>query len=150
MNPKRRTRLIVVLFVLVGAGISVSLVLVALNENINMFYPPEAVVAGDVPVGAQIRAGGMVLDGSIQRDTSSLDVSFVLTDYVGSEFQVAYSGILPDLFREGQGVIVQGALDADGLFTASQVLAKHDENYMPPELAGMTVQNKPKPLIYDR
>jgi cytochrome c-type biogenesis protein CcmE len=150
VNPKRRTRLVVVLFVLVGAGISVSLVLVALNENINMFYPPEALVAGEVPVGAQIRAGGMVLDGSIRRDASSLDVSFVLTDYVGSEFRVAYSGILPDLFREGQGVIVQGTLGADGTFTANQVLAKHDENYMPPELAGMTAQKKPSPLIYDR
>jgi len=152
VNPKRRTRLIVVLFVLAGAGISVSLVLVALNENINMFYPPEAIAAGEVPVGAQIRAGGMVLDGSVERDTSSLDVSFVLTDHVGSEFTVVYSGILPDLFREGQGVIVQGQLGENGLFKASQVLAKHDENYMPPELADLSpgLKKKPNPLIYDR
>ena len=152
MNPKRRNRLIIALFLLAGAGLSVSLVLVALNENINMFYPPQAVVSGEAPVGAQIRAGGMVLDGSMVRDSDGLDVSFTLTDYVDAEFTVAYSGILPDLFREGQGVIVQGRLESDGLFRADQVLAKHDENYMPPELADMSlgIQKKPNPLIYDR
>jgi len=150
VNPKRRTRLIVVLFLLAGAGISVALVLVALNENINMFYPPEAVVAGEAPVDAQIRAGGMVLEGSVDRDSESLDVRFVLTDFDGSEFTVLYSGILPDLFREGQGVIVQGQLDGSGVFQADQVLAKHDENYMPPELAEMSPghQKKPNPLNY--
>ena len=148
MNPKRRTRLVVILFLLAGAGISVTLVLVALNENINMFYPPEAVVAGDAPVGAQIRAGGMVLDGSVVRDGNGLDVSFVLTDFAGAEFTVLYSGILPDLFREGQGVIVQGELDAGRVFKASQVLAKHDENYMPPEVADISpeARKKPNPL----
>ena len=152
MNPKRRTRLIAALFLLVGAGVSVTLVLLALNENINMFYPPEAVVAGEAPVGTQIRAGGMVLEGSVDRDPESLDVSFVLTDYVNSEFPVRYSGILPDLFREGQGIIVQGELSGEGVFRASQVLAKHDENYMPPELAEMSPghQKKPNPLNYDR
>ena len=145
MNPKRRTRLIVALFVLAGSGLSVALVLLALNENINMFYPPEAIVAGEVPVGAQIRAGGMVLDGSVERDPETLDVSFVLTDYLGSEFRVHYSGILPDLFREGQGVIVQGRLTDGGEFEAAQVLAKHDENYMPPELEGMSPRHKEKP-----
>jgi cytochrome c-type biogenesis protein CcmE len=152
VHPKRRTRLIVVLFVLAGVGISVTLVLVALNENINMFYPPEAVVSGEAPVGAQIRAGGMVLDGSVLRDGESLDVSFVLTDYVGSEFKVIYSGILPDLFREGQGIIVQGTIHEEGHFEANQVLAKHDENYMPPELAGMSEGHqpaeKPRPLNF--
>jgi cytochrome c-type biogenesis protein CcmE len=152
VNPKRRTRLVAVLFLLVGAGVSVSLVLLALNENINMFYPPEAVAAGEAPVGAQIRAGGMVLEGSVARDVESLDVSFVLTDYVSSEFTVRYSGILPDLFREGQGIIVQGAIGEDGVFEANQVLAKHDENYMPPELADMSPghQKQPNPLNYDR
>ncbi len=152
MNPKRRTRLTVVLFLLAGAGVSVTLVLLALNENINMFYPPEAVVGGEAPVGTQIRAGGMVLEGSVDRDSESLDVSFVLTDYVGAEFPVRYSGILPDLFREGQGIIVQGELNGEGVFRASQVLAKHDENYMPPELAEMSAghQKKPNPLNYDR
>lgn len=152
MNPKRRTRLIVVLFLLAGAGVSTTLVLLALNENINMFYPPDAVVAGDAPRGAQIRAGGMVLEDSVSRNQQSLEVSFVLTDYAGSEFEVRYSGILPDLFREGQGIIVQGELSQAGVFEASQVLAKHDENYMPPELADMSPghQKKPNPLNYDR
>lgn len=155
MNPKRRTRLIVVLFLVVGAGVSTTLVLLALNENINMFYPPEAVVSGEAPTGAQIRAGGMVLEGSVARDQESLAVSFMLTDYVGSEFEVRYSGILPDLFREGQGVIVQGELSEAELsearvFQASQVLAKHDENYMPPELAELSEGHQKKPnLIND-
>jgi len=150
VNPKRRNRLIAVLFLVAGAGISVSLVLLALNENINMFYPPDAVVSGEAPVGAQIRAGGMVADGSVLRDPDGLDVSFVLTDYKGSEFEVRYSGILPDLFREGQGVIVQGELTDNGHFRASQVLAKHDENYMPPELAEPSPGHQKKPnLITD-
>jgi cytochrome c-type biogenesis protein CcmE len=80
----------------------------------------------------------MVMDGSVARQDNGLDVQFVLTDYKGAEFPVRYSGILPDLFREGQGVLVQGELGADGVFMADEVLAKHDENYMPPELAGMT------------
>jgi cytochrome c-type biogenesis protein CcmE len=148
MHPKRRSRLFIVLFLVVGAGISVALVLTALNENLNMFYPPEQVAGGEAPVGAQIRAGGMVLDGSINRDGETLDVSFILTDYKGAEFTVIYSGILPDLFREGQGVLVQGELRPDGHFKASQVLAKHDENYMPPELVELSQgqQKKPNPL----
>jgi len=137
VNPKRRNRLIIVTFVLVGAAVSVGLVLTALNENINLFYPPDQIVGGDAPVGAQIRAGGMVLDGSVAHTGSELDVEFVLTDYKGAEFKVLYSGILPDLFREGQGVLVRGELDAAGVFQAQEVLAKHDENYMPPELEGM-------------
>ena len=152
MHPKRRSRLFVVLFLVVGAGISVALVLTALNENLNMFYPPDQVAGGEAPVGAQIRAGGMVLDGSVNRDFETLDVSFVLTDYQGAEFTVVYSGILPDLFREGQGVIVQGQLESDGQFKASQVLAKHDETYMPPELADLSEghQKKPNPLNNDQ
>jgi len=151
MHPKRRNRLLIVLFLVVGVGISVALVLTALNENLNMFYPPDQIVGGEAPVGAQIRAGGMVLDGSVDRDGKSLDVTFVLTDYQGAEFPVVYSGILPDLFREGQGIIVQGQLSTDGHFQANQVLAKHDENYMPPELADMSPghQKKPNPLNYD-
>ncbi|MDH3641044.1 MAG: cytochrome c maturation protein CcmE, partial [Gammaproteobacteria bacterium] len=121
----------------VGAAVSVGLVLTALNENINLFYPPDQIVGGDAPVGAQIRAGGMVMDGSVVHTGADLDVEFVLTDYDGAEFKVLYSGILPDLFREGQGVLVRGELDAAGVFQAEEVLAKHDENYMPPELEGM-------------
>ncbi|MEQ8859354.1 MAG: cytochrome c maturation protein CcmE [Pseudomonadales bacterium] len=138
MNPKRRNRLVIVLFLLVGAGATAALALVALNDNLNLFYPPDQIVGGDAPMGARIRAGGMVMDGSVARQDNGLEVRFVLTDYKGAEFPVRYSGILPDLFREGQGVLVQGELGADGVFAADEVLAKHDENYMPPELAGMT------------
>jgi cytochrome c-type biogenesis protein CcmE len=134
--------LIVVTFLLVGAAISVALVLTALNENLNLFYPPDKIVAGDAPVGSQIRAGGMVLEGSVAHTGSELDVEFVLTDYNGAEFNVLYSGILPDLFGDGQGVLVRGQLDADGVFQAEEVLAKHDENYMPPELVGMRASDK--------
>ena len=137
MNPKRRTRLITIGFVFVGAGLTVALVLYALNENLNLFYPPDQIVSGAAPTGSQIRAGGMVLEGSVARPGDDLDVEFVLTDYQGSEFKVSYSGILPDLFREGQGILVRGKLDDAGVFQAQEVLAKHDETYMPPELAGM-------------
>jgi len=136
MNPKRRNRLFAVLFLLAGAGATVALVLASLNQNINLFYPPEQIVGGQAPIGSPIRAGGMVLDGSVVRE-GGLDVTFVLTDHNGSEFPVRYSGILPDLFREGQGILVQGELSASGTFEARQVLAKHDETYMPAELAGM-------------
>ena len=137
MNPKRRNRLLLVLFLLTGAGITVGLTLAALNENLNLFYPPDQIVGGEAPVGARIRAGGMVMDGSVTRADNGLDVHFVLTDHEGSNFEVVYSGILPDLFREGQGVLVHGELGPDGVFRADQVLAKHDETYMPPEVADM-------------
>jgi len=137
MNPKRRNRLVIVLFLVAGAAVTVGLTLAALNENLNLFYPPDKVVSGEAPTGTRIRAGGMVMNGTVIRGANGLDVSFVLTDYEGSEFEVRYSGILPDLFREGQGVLVNGELAPDGVFHAREVLAKHDENYMPPELAGM-------------
>ncbi len=137
MNPKRRNRLVVVLFLVAGAALTVGLVLTALNENLNLFYPPDQIVSGEAPVGARIRAGGMVQDGSVVRDSNGLDVTFVVTDHRGSEFPVRYSGILPDLFREGQGILVTGELGHDGVFHAREVLAKHDENYMPPELSNM-------------
>ena len=137
MNPRRRNRLLTIGFVFVGAALTVAMVLYALNENLNLFYPPDQIAAGEAPVGSQIRAGGMVLEGSVERSGAELDVRFVLTDYQGSQFPVVYSGILPDLFREGQGILVRGQLDAAGTFQAQEVLAKHDENYMPPELADM-------------
>jgi len=133
MHPLRRRRLIIVGFVVVGAAMTVALVLTALKDNINLFYPPDAVVAGEAPVGARIRAGGMVLEGSIKRDTQSLRVEFIVTDYE-AQVPVVYTGILPDLFDEGQGVVASGTLDANGVFQATEVLAKHDENYMPPEV----------------
>jgi cytochrome c-type biogenesis protein CcmE len=134
MHPLRRKRLIVIVFVLAGVAVTATLVLSALEENINLFYPPEQVVGGEAPVGKRIRVGGMVLEGSVERASDSLEVGFVLTDRRGSDVAVRYSGMLPDLFREGQGILVTGELGQAGVFQADEVLAKHDENYMPPEL----------------
>ena len=134
MKPQRRNRLLLLTFVVMGAGTAVGLALMALNENINLFYAPDQIVQGEAPVGQVIRAGGMVKTGSIERSTTDLKVNFVASDLMGSEFTIQYEGVLPDLFREGQGVIARGQLNADGLFVAEEVLAKHDENYMPPEI----------------
>jgi cytochrome c-type biogenesis protein CcmE len=135
MNRTRRNRLLAVGFLVVGTAATVGLVLTALNENINLFYPPDQVAGGEAPHGTRIRAGGMVEEGSVKRIGEGLTVEFVLTDYRGASFPVRYTGILPDLFREGQGILVQGELQDDGLFLAQEVLAKHDETYMPPEIA---------------
>ncbi|MCZ6659250.1 MAG: cytochrome c maturation protein CcmE [Gammaproteobacteria bacterium] len=145
MQRTRRNRLITVAFLFAGATLTVGLLLLAANENLNLFYPPEKVVNGEAPTGTGIRAGGMVVEGSVQRTGDDLDVEFVLTDYQGSDFTVVYSGILPDLFREGQGVLVQGQLDASRVFRAEQVLAKHDESYMPPELADLDLDRGSAP-----
>ncbi|MDG0980690.1 MAG: cytochrome c maturation protein CcmE [Halieaceae bacterium] len=134
MHPKRKKRLIVVLAVVVLSSLGIGLVTYGLRGNINLFYPPADVIAGKAPVGQSIRVGGMVVEGSIQRSDNSLDVRFEVTDYAGT-VPVLYSGILPDLFGEGQGVVAAGKLDKLGIFVADEVLAKHDENYMPPEVA---------------
>lgn len=117
-----------------GVGIAASLALMALQENINLFFSPSQVRSGEAPVGTPFRLGGMVVDGSVERGDQSLDIRFDLTDTAQS-VTVVFSGILPDLFREGQGIVAQGSVDDSGLFTATQVLAKHDETYMPPEVA---------------
>lgn len=143
MHPLRRQRLMIVLFVVVAAGIAVGLLGYALRENINLFYPPSAIAAGEAPVGRDIRAGGMVLEGSIQRAPDSLAVSFIVTDYQAN-VTVTYTGILPDLFSEGEGVVVTGQLDEQGIFRASQVLAKHDEKYMPPEVSDALKNARPE------
>jgi cytochrome c-type biogenesis protein CcmE len=140
MHPIRRKRLIAVAFLLAGVAATAALVLRALNENLNLFYPPAEVVSGAAPVGARIRAGGMVKEGSVRRATDGVEVRFVVTDYQGADFTVVYAGILPDLFREGKGILATGKLGEDGVFKAEEVLAKHDENYMPPELKGMGKQ----------
>ncbi|MBY4675978.1 cytochrome c maturation protein CcmE [Marinobacterium arenosum] len=134
MNAKRKQRLMIVLFIVFGVTVAVGLTLYALSQNINLFYSPKQIVAGEAPLDTRIRAGGMVVEGSIQRDSNSLKVSFDMTDYADT-VRVEYTGILPDLFREGQGIVAQGKLDANGVFQAVEVLAKHDENYMPPEVA---------------
>ena len=140
MRAERRNRLLAALFLLSGAAAAVALLLLAAEENLNLFYPPERIVGGEAPAGVPIRGGGMVLEGSVVRALDSLDVEFVLTDHQGADFKVIYRGILPDLFREGQGILVKGQLDGAGIFRADQVLAKHDENYMPPELAPLAAR----------
>ena len=134
MHPVRRQRLGVVLIVVIFSSLAIGLVMYAMRGNINLFYPPSEVVAGIAPQGKAIRVGGMVQDKSVQRSADSLQVKFVITDFQAS-VEVIYDGILPDLFGEGQGVVVLGLLGSDGKFTATEVLAKHDENYMPPEIA---------------
>jgi cytochrome c-type biogenesis protein CcmE len=114
---------------LVTVGIAAALVLNALNSNIALYVTPSEVAAGKAPQGQAFRIGGMVKDGSLKRD--NLTVHFVVTDTV-KDIPVSYTGILPDLFKEGKGAVVQGKLGPDGKFTAAEVLAKHDENYMPP------------------
>ena len=144
MHPQRKQRLIVVLLIVFGTGIAVALASFALRENINLFYPPAEIAAGKAPVGKQIRAGGMVLVGSIKRDPNSLRVDFVVTDY-DAKVPVVYTGILPDLFDEGQGVVASGKLDSNGIFQATEVLAKHDENYMPPEVQSASMRQLKQP-----
>ena len=133
MNAVRKKRLYIVLAILVGAGIAVALALMALSQNINLFYTPTQIANGEAPVDTRIRAGGMVAEGSLKRTGDSLDVEFVVTDFA-KNVTIRYRGILPDLFREGQGIVALGKLSADGVLVADEVLAKHDENYMPPEV----------------
>lgn len=134
MHPVRKQRLMVVLFIVFGASIAAVLIFYAISQNMNLFYPPAQIVNGDAPIGQRIRAGGMVVEGSVRRDPHSLRVDFEITDYEAT-VPVSYEGILPDLFSEGQGVVAAGVMNEQGVFVADEVLAKHDENYMPPEVA---------------
>ncbi|SDU03749.1 cytochrome c-type biogenesis protein CcmE [Pseudomonas pohangensis] len=133
MNPVRKKRLYIVLAIVAGVGIAVALALSALRENINLFYTPTQIANGEAPLDTRIRAGGMVAEGSLKRTGDSLDVEFVVTDFV-KNVTIRYRGILPDLFREGQGIVALGKLNNAGELIADEVLAKHDENYMPPEV----------------
>lgn len=133
MTP-RRQRLLLVAAALVGVGIAVALALRAFQENLLYFYSPSQVSRGEAPADKRFRVGGIVVVGSVLRESGSLTVRFRLTD-TQHELPVAYTGILPDLFREGQGIVTYGRLEPDGLFAADEVLAKHDENYMPPDVA---------------
>ena len=134
MHPERKKRLGLILLVVFGVGIAVGLALMALSQNINLFYTPSQIAQGEAPEQTRIRAGGLVVDGSVVRSTENLDVQFAVTD--GAEQVVVfYSGILPDLFREGQGIVALGRLDENRMLIADEVLAKHDEEYMPPEVA---------------
>ncbi|GAC1456370.1 MAG: cytochrome c maturation protein CcmE [Steroidobacteraceae bacterium] len=130
MTPRQR-RLGLVIGIVVGVSIAGALALSSLRNNVTFFFDPSQVAAGQVAVGRQFRLGGMVTAGSVQRVPGSLEVRFVVTDFA-HDLPVSYSGVLPDLFREGAGVVAQGRLRGDGTFVADEVLAKHDEKYMPP------------------
>lgn len=133
MHPVRKKRLLVIVIILTLLGTAVGLVMYALQQNINLFYSPSQIAAGEAPYNANIRAGGMVVEGSVVRHPETLVVFFDVTDFQ-HKMRIEFSGILPDLFREGQGIVAQGKLNPDGVFNATQVLAKHDEKYMPPEV----------------
>lgn len=144
MNPRRKKRLFIVISSIGLVGAALGLMLYALTQNIDLFYTPSEILngkelaagkVGEKPqIGQRLRVGGMVVDGSVERSNDSLDVLFRVTD-TGPEVTIKYTGILPDLFREGQGIVAQGVLVADDVIEATEVLAKHDEEYMPPELA---------------
>lgn len=134
MSPLRRQRLLKIGLLLGGVALAVGLMIQAFQQNMMFFFSTTEVAQGLAPQERDFRVGGMVVENSVQRDTESLKVRFTLTDY-NTPLQVEYVGILPDLFREGQGIVAKGRLNAQGYFTASEVLAKHDENYMPPEVA---------------
>ena len=129
MKPRQK-RVAIIIGALVVISLVTVLILNALNSNIALFVTPSEVAAGKAPVGQAFRIGGMVKEGTVKRD--GLTVNFVITD-MAKDISVAYTGILPDLFKEGKGAVIQGRLDPSGQFIASEVLAKHDENYMPPE-----------------
>ena len=134
MHPKRKQRLIIALVIVLLSSLTVGLTSYALRGNINLFYSPSEVAAGEAPTDRSIRVGGMVVEGSVTRARDKLETRFIVTDFASS-VTVTYDGILPDLVAEGEGVVATGILGANGVVTASEVLAKHDENYMPPEVA---------------
>jgi cytochrome c-type biogenesis protein CcmE len=135
LKPHRRNRLGLILLMIAGISTAVWFGLRAFNENLMFFFSPTDVIDGKAPKDHLFRLGGMVVKGSVQRPGEGLTVKFVLTD-MAKEVAVEYTGILPDLFREGQGIVANGKLNNSGVFVAQEVLAKHDENYMPPEVAG--------------
>ena len=134
MTPTRKRRLIAVLLILAGVGVASAIAFYSLQQNLLYFQSPSELALQPMPPGRQFRLGGLVKPGSVARQGEGLATRFVVTDGP-KEIAVEYVGILPDLFREGQGVIARGALNDEGMFMATEVLAKHDENYMPPEVA---------------
>ena len=150
MNPRRKRRLMTASAILIGLGVTVGLILYAMNQNIDLFYTPSEIVNGKGEaqikpyVGQTLRVGGLVVPGTVKRDPQSLKVSFSLFDS-GPLVTVEYEGILPDLFREGQGIVARGQLTDATTILASEVLAKHDENYMPPEVAEAVNKHHVKP-----
>ncbi len=140
MKPRTR-RGLAILAGLATLGVAVALVLNAFQSNLVFFFRPSQIAANEAPRDRSFRIGGLVEEGSIKRDGQSLTVNFVVTD-LAQRVPVSYTGMLPDLFKEGKGVVAQGKLGSDGTFVAQEVLAKHDENYMPPEAAEALAQAK--------
>ncbi|MDO4642573.1 MAG: cytochrome c maturation protein CcmE [Cardiobacteriaceae bacterium] len=135
MKPIRKKRFTLIVLIFVTFGAAVALLLYAMQNDLNHYYSLQSIAEKHVPIEqAGIRVGGMVEDHSIAREGDSLTIHFRITDYQNPPLTIHYTGILPDLFREKQGVIARGTLGADGIFHATEILAKHDENYMPPEL----------------
>jgi len=128
---RRHRRIAFVVFALCSLSIAAALILNAFNKNLVFYFTPSQVVSKEAPVSRDFRLGGMVVEGSLHRDADGLTTRFVVTDNA-LDIPVVYRGILPDLFKEGRGAVAQGKIGADGTFYADQVLAKHDENYMPP------------------
>ena len=141
MTPARKKRFGLILLMVAGVAVGVGLALKSLDENIMFFFTPTDVISGKAPQNKLFRMGGMVVNGSVHRPGDGLTVKFDLTDNE-QRVTVQFAGILPDLFREGQGIVANGRLDDSGEFVAEEVLAKHDENYMPPELADMNLQQE--------
>ncbi len=140
MTPTRKRRLIVISFVLAAVAVAAGLTALALQQNMTYLYSPSEVEAGHAPAGARFRLGGVVLEKSVVRSNHSLDVEFVVTDRF-KDMPVKFTGILPDLFREGQSIVATGEMQ-DGRFVATEVLAKHDETYMPKEVADAIAKAK--------
>lgn len=133
MTPRRK-RMVLVGCIVAGVAVAGALALQAFRSNVMFFFDPTQVAQGQAPVDQRFRLGGMVKVGTVQRAPGSLDISFVVTDFK-RDVPVKYTGVVPDLFRENQGVVAHGRLGRDGIFVADEILAKHDENYMPPEVA---------------
>ena len=144
MTPRQK-RMTMVAAIVAGVGLSAWLLMQALSSNVTFFFDPSEVAAGKVQDGERFRLGGMVVKGSIQKTPGTLDVRFLVTDFKHT-VPVTYSKILPDLFRDGQGVVAHGRLQG-GVFVADEVLAKHDEKYMPPEVARSLKDNPPPPDV---
>ncbi len=143
MKPARKKRLFFIIFLVSGIALAAGFAMYAFNQNLMFYFSPTDVKQGKAPVNKIFRMGGMVVEGTFKKEAKSLKVHFDLTDY-DKTVSVEYEGILPDLFREGQGIISRGKLNEQGVFIAEEVLAKHDENYMPPEVAESLKKTKEK------
>ena len=144
MHPARARRLKLILVMLLGVFIAGGFAFLAFKENLMLYFTPSEVVAGKALAGQRFNIGGIVVDGSVIKSTQSVEVKFDVTDYEKT-ITISFADILPDLFREGQAIIAKGKLNPDGLFIADEVLAKHDETYMPKEVAD-SLKNKNKPI----